>query len=63
MAELGMTVSLLLAVGSLVAARPARGIPVWAWLSLALACLLVHEAQGAVRNEARRAVRTGRRPR
>jgi hypothetical protein len=69
LAGAAMAVSLLLAGGSLLGPQPAVGVPAWGWLSLAFVCLIVREAQEAVRAEAdRRAgaarrVRTGRRPR
>lgn len=63
LAGLALATSLLLAGGSLLGPRPAVGVPVWAWLSLALVCGIVREVQQAVRVGAPRRVRRGRRPR
>jgi hypothetical protein len=61
LAGAAMATSLLLAGGSLLGPRPAVGVPAWAWLSLAFVCLIVREAQQAVRAEASRRARAGRR--
>ncbi|MBW2315297.1 MAG: hypothetical protein JRH10_13990 [Deltaproteobacteria bacterium] len=64
-AGLGVAAGLLLAVGSLaLGAQPFRGVPGWAWLAVAFACLLVREAQGMPGpRPALAPVRKGRRPR
>ena len=50
LAGAGALAGLAMAVLSLLAGgRPWPGVPPWTWLSLALACLLIREAQLAFR--------------
>jgi len=51
-AGVGALAGLALTVGSLARARPFAGVPGWAWLALAFACLLVREASAPPDDEA-----------
>jgi hypothetical protein len=62
-AGLGAVAGLLLAAAALAAgARPLGGVPAWAWLAVALACLLVREAGPSRGPTQRDRVRRGSRP-